>query len=397
MNRTILRLLFVFAFGATSACAGELIDFRDTTTSWSDVRALASNEHKLILIDAYTDWCSWCKVMDRETFTDTAVAKFINDRFVPVRYEMETGFGAIMAAKYRVNGFPTFLIFTPDGKLVYRILGYLKPKEYLDELSNALNPGKQEHLTGISPDLEPGFPRFYLQSFLKKGVRKRPDTSVVLAFLGERADLSSEIAWSVMFRFSYLLTQPYKDYFFKNYDRLKSLYGANDVGSVASTFLAADLNAAIKANDPGKLEEVIASSARYLNEPEGDLRLAYTLRFDQETERWKAYAGLIDSTRKSANPPDPNVINNYSWAIYEHCPDKEIVSRAIVWMSEAVVQSPSYMLLDTYAALLFKSGDLKKAKEYAETAIEAGKKEKQDFQETQELLKNINAAIEKKL
>jgi len=55
------------------------------------------------------------------------------------------------------------------------------------------------------------------------------------------------------------------------------------------------------------------------------------------------------------------------------------------------------MLLDTYAALLFKSGDLKKAKEYAETAIEAGKKEKQDFQETQELLKNINAAIEKKL
>ena len=99
----------------------------------------------------------------------------------------------------------------------------------------------------------------------------------------------------------------------------------------------------------------------------------------------------------SNDKPDPNVINSYGWTIYEQCADKEIVARATAWMSDAVVQSPSYMLLDTYAALLYKSGDLKKAKQYAETAIEAGKKEKQDFKETQELLDKINASIEKKL
>jgi len=397
VKRTIAAILFFIIAFSLAATAGELIPFRDTTTSWAALQSIAAKEHKLILIDAYTDWCSWCKVMDRETFADSAVANFMNEKFVPVRYEMETGFGARMAAKYRVNGFPTFLIFTPDGKLVYRILGFFPSKEYLEELTKALDPSKQEHLAGVSPVLDPGFPQFYTQSFLKKQVRKRPDTSVVLTFLAGQSDLSSEVAWSVMFRFSYLLDQPYKGFFFKNFDRLKDLYGTNDVGSVASTFLNADLNAAIKAGDPGMLENVITASARYLAEPAAEIRLAYTLRFDQETQRWNAYADLIDSMRTSSTPPDPNIINSYSWAVYEHCPDKGVVARATAWMSDAIVKSPTYMLLDTYAALLYKSGDLKKAKEYAVTAIDAGKKEKQDYHETEELLKKINAAIEQKL
>jgi len=66
-------------------------------------------------------------------------------------------------------------------------------------------------------------------------------------------------------------------------------------------------------------------------------------------------------------------------------------------MSDAVVASPRYMLLDTYAALLYKNGELTKAKEYAETAIASGKKENEDVSETEALLKKINAALEKKL
>jgi len=31
--------------------------------------------------------------MDKETFSDTAVANFMNEKFVPVHYEMETGSG----------------------------------------------------------------------------------------------------------------------------------------------------------------------------------------------------------------------------------------------------------------------------------------------------------------
>ncbi len=397
MRRAIIGVLVSIMYVSGVAAASELIHFRDTTTSWDDVKSIAAKEQKLIIIDAYTDWCSWCKVMDRETFTDPVVINFMNDKFIPVRYEMETGFGAKMSAKYRVNGFPTYLIFTPDGKLVYRILGYMKSKDFLEKLAEALDPSKQDHLAGISASLDPGFPEFYKQSFLKKEVRQRPDSSTVVSFLEGKKDLSGEVAWSVMFRFSSMLTAPYKEFIFKNYDKLKGLYGANDLESTAGSFIASDLNDAIKASSEPMLENVMASSEKYISEPAAEMRFNYKLRFYRGTQRWNAFADLIDSAMRSNDKPDPNVINSYSWTIYEKCADKGIVARATAWMSDAVAQSPSYMLLDTYAALLYKSGDLKKAKQFAETAIEAGKKEKQDFKETQELLDKINTSIEKKL
>src|SRR5208283_1272057 len=216
MNLMIIVMLLVF-----SACgnANELIPFKDTTTSWDGIKKIAAQEKKLIFIDAYTDWCSWCKVMDRETFSDTAVANFMNDKFVPVHYEMETGFGLIMSAKYRVNAFPTFLIFTPDGKLVNRIVGYHKSKEFLEKLNVALDPANQDNLTGISAALDPGFPQFYKDSFLKGSLRKRPDSATVNSYLAAAQDLSNEVAWSVLYRFSNLATERYKDFVYKNYDR----------------------------------------------------------------------------------------------------------------------------------------------------------------------------------
>ncbi len=393
MALTIIGMLL-----ALSACgiASELIHFRDTTTSWDNVKAIAAQEKKLIFIDAYTDWCVWCKVMDKETFSDSAVANFMNEKFVPVHYEMETGFGMMMSAKYRVNAFPTFLIFTPDGKLVNRIIGYHKSKEFLEELNVALDPSKQDDLTGISAALDPGFPQFYKDSFLKGDLRKRPDSATVNSFLASAQDLSNEVAWSVLYRFSYLVADKYKEFVYKNFDRLKKMYGANDVENSISTFLSSDLSNAVKANDESALEKVIAASEKYVGGGVDETRLNYRLRFYHGTKRWIAFADLIDSAKNSGSGLDENVMNSYSWMVYQQCDNKEVIARATKWMSNVIEKSPKYMLLDTYAALLYKSGDLKKAQQYAETAIETGKKDKEDIQETEELLKKINGSLEKK-
>lgn len=386
----------VMLFPLTYCVAGELIPFRDTTTSWDNIKTLAAKEKKLVFIDAYTDWCSWCKVMDKETFSDTAVTKFMNEKFVPVQYEMETGFGLVMSEKYRVNAFPTFLIFTPDGKLVSRIIGYHQSKEFLEELNAALDPAKQDNLTGISAILEPGFPQFYKDSFLKGNLRKRPDSATVNSFLASAQDLSNEVAWSVLYRFSYLVTGRYKEFVFKNYDRLKNMYGTSDVGNVVTTFLSTDLAAAIKANDEPGLEKVIAASKKYFSGLNNELEFSYKLGFYSGTNRWTPFANLIDSVKNSASGLDAIIVNNYSWMVYQQCDDKEVIARATTWMRDAIEKSPKYMLLDTYAALLYKNGDLKKAQQYAEIAIETGKKDKEQVQETEELLKKINASIEKK-
>ena len=58
----------------------------------------------------------WCKVMDKETFSDTAVANFMNDKFLPGHYEMETGFGLVMSEKIPRQCFSDFSNFYAGRK-----------------------------------------------------------------------------------------------------------------------------------------------------------------------------------------------------------------------------------------------------------------------------------------
>lgn len=46
-------------------------------------------EKRKIFIDVYTDWCGWCKVMDKKTFTDPKIAKILNEEFYAVKFNAE--------------------------------------------------------------------------------------------------------------------------------------------------------------------------------------------------------------------------------------------------------------------------------------------------------------------
>ena len=57
--------------------------------SFEEALELMKVEKKKIVIDVYTDWCGWCKKMDKSTFQKTQIANYLNEQYYPVKLNAE--------------------------------------------------------------------------------------------------------------------------------------------------------------------------------------------------------------------------------------------------------------------------------------------------------------------
>jgi thioredoxin-related protein len=117
--------------------------------SWLTIEAAAGKlkeVKKPVIIDLYTDWCGWCKQMDKKTYSNKQVAAYLQEKFYTVKIDAETHATINWLGKtYRYNPqyrsnefalylthgrleFPTTVIIVP-GEEPQAIPGYLEPKE----------------------------------------------------------------------------------------------------------------------------------------------------------------------------------------------------------------------------------------------------------------------------
>ncbi len=57
--------------------------------TWDEAIKANETAPKKIFIDFYTDWCGWCKKMDKSTFADPNLADYINKNFYAVKFNAE--------------------------------------------------------------------------------------------------------------------------------------------------------------------------------------------------------------------------------------------------------------------------------------------------------------------
>ena len=79
--------------------------------------------HKKGFVHFYTDWCTYCKLMNRQTFTDKSVIAYLNENFIPIRINAEKE--RDVAQKYGVNRFPTNFFMAEDGSLIGNRPGFI--------------------------------------------------------------------------------------------------------------------------------------------------------------------------------------------------------------------------------------------------------------------------------
>ncbi len=57
--------------------------------TWEEAMIKSKTEKRPIFVDVYTNWCGWCKKMERSTFNDTVISSYLNKNFYPVKFNAE--------------------------------------------------------------------------------------------------------------------------------------------------------------------------------------------------------------------------------------------------------------------------------------------------------------------
>jgi thioredoxin-related protein len=125
---------------APATVKAKQIDWREFEAGLSEARA----KHKRVVVDVYTDWCGWCKRMDRDTYAKDEIQKYLGKAFVAVRLNAESDRRATykgteysyrqIAGGFGVRGYPTTLFLEADGTHITTAPGYMGPDEFLTVL-----------------------------------------------------------------------------------------------------------------------------------------------------------------------------------------------------------------------------------------------------------------------
>jgi thioredoxin-related protein len=152
MKNILTATLFLAAALMLSGMSPETDPIEGGAVKWmtfEEAVEKSKTEKRKIFIDVYTEWCGWCKVMDKNTFNDPEVAKLLNEKFYPVKFNAEQTEDVVFKGvtyKFIASGnkgthqlaaallnnqlsYPTVVLVEEDFKSVSPVAGYRKADE----------------------------------------------------------------------------------------------------------------------------------------------------------------------------------------------------------------------------------------------------------------------------
>jgi len=154
----VLILGSIYAFTMVNPSKVEVDKTKIKWYTLAEAVELNKTNKKKFAIDIYTSWCHWCKVMDKETFTDPAVIAYMNEHFYAVKFDAESkenitfqgkDFKFVNAGRRGINTLAYFLL---DGKLSYPTIVYLD--EALNKVKKAPGFKKPAQMIEVLKDIE---------------------------------------------------------------------------------------------------------------------------------------------------------------------------------------------------------------------------------------------------
>ena len=148
---------FSFGFVSKSESVDSAVDAKINWVSMEEAVEAAKKDGKKILVDLTTVWCGWCKRMDKDTYSNANIIKYVNEHYYAVKFDAEktTRDITINGTTYKhlpnvgrngvhewaarmMNGrlsYPTTAILDSNSSIITNVPGYHKPGEMIVILS----------------------------------------------------------------------------------------------------------------------------------------------------------------------------------------------------------------------------------------------------------------------
>jgi thiol-disulfide isomerase/thioredoxin len=98
----------------------------------------ARQKRKPLLIDFFGIWCPPCNELDEVVFSSPEFEKQ-SAGFVKLKLDSDSPESWNLKTKYKVAGYPTVILATPDGQEISRIVGFRSPQIFLSHMKNAFD------------------------------------------------------------------------------------------------------------------------------------------------------------------------------------------------------------------------------------------------------------------
>ena len=366
---------------------------------WENALSLAKQQNKWVMIDCYTDWCGWCKVMDRNNFSDTQVQRKMNGFLNSYSLEMEKdSIGKLLRFHYGVNGFPTFLIFNGDGNFIGSYSGYSEKSywmHYLDSMQtlkeSTANIGKYSR-PGVPSLNANNIPSWFRGFIFNRNYSILEDTTpqgFVQRFKATTDPFQQFALYSVA---SYHCDNELVQRWIQNEAMYDSLFGKDWSRNTAYKVLSNQVSKAINSLNETQFQWAMGELLKRSDHPEWDKPNRYMEWYKKRGE-WGNYVATFDEIAKKSSPVG---LNSTAWELFQSCNETAILSKAVEYSTMSINKKPEWNYYDTRANLLYKLGRFSEAQIDANTAIKLGKGADANTAETQALLSKIKLANQKK-
>ncbi|MRG47421.1 thioredoxin fold domain-containing protein [Chitinophaga sp. SYP-B3965] len=399
--RKVLFLLFLLPLFAVAQDKG--IKF-EHGLSWKEIQAKAKAENKYIFIDCFTTWCGPCKYMTANVFPQQEVGDFFNSKFINVKLQMDVTPGdneevkkwyedaKAIGEQYSVRAYPTFLFFSPDGKVAHRMVGGGEAEPFIARAKESLEPEKQYYaqLTKYEQgNRDQAFLRKFAESALAAYDAKTAQ-AVSTEYFNTQKDLFTKENLELLAKFTRTSKDKGFTIFLNEGAKANKILGEGKSEGIVSGIISnEEIYPKIFKKDAGAPDWNVLQSdlaAKYPALADEMIAKSKVIYYSNMKDAENSVNSIVAYMKKYSHKASPLDLNQFAWAIFENCKDMKCVEDALAWSKRSFSENQDPNFMDTYANLLYKLGRKEEAISWQEKAVGLSK-DKKALQETLDKMK----------